>query len=87
MNPFMQQLVNQKINALTVMDLLQLAKQYQISLSQEQANKVLIVIHSEKIDVGNKEQVNRLIQRLQVEIDPHVSNVIAQLLKQFGHYL
>ena len=87
MNAIIQQLVNQKINSLTQSDLIQLAKQYQISLSQDQAVKVISILRSETIDVSNQAQVNRLIHRLQTEVDQHVGNVVKQLLQQFGHYL
>lgn len=87
MNGFMLQLVNQKVNTLTVKELLGLAHQYQIPLSLEQARKVIAILRSETIDVANASQVNRIIHRLQTEVDPHVSSVIEQLLHQFGHLI
>ncbi|MCM3712858.1 DUF2624 domain-containing protein [Halalkalibacter oceani] len=87
MNVIMQQLVNNKVNSLTPSELLQLAKQYQIPLTSEQADKVIAVLRSEDIDVANQAQVSRMIHRLQTEVDSHVSGVIQQLLQQFSHYL
>ncbi|WP_235820396.1 DUF2624 family protein [Halalkalibacter krulwichiae] len=83
----MQQLVNNKVNSLTTKELLDLASQYNIPLTYQQAEKVITIIRSEQIDVANQAQVHRIIQRLQTEVDPHVSSVIQQLLSQFSQYL
>ncbi|TWI57771.1 DUF2624 family protein [Halalkalibacter nanhaiisediminis] len=87
MNAFMQQLVNHKINSLTKDELLQLARQHQITLNLDQAQKVITILRSEDINIANQEQVNRILHRLQTNIDPYVSSVVNQLLKQFGSYL
>ena len=87
MNAFMQQLVNHKINSLTKDELLQLARQHQITLNPDQAQKVITILRSEDINIANQEQVNRILHRLQTNIDPHVSSVVNQLLKQYGSYL
>ncbi|KHF41862.1 DUF2624 family protein [Halalkalibacter okhensis] len=87
MNAIMQQLVNNKVNSLTANELLNLASQYNINLSKQQAEKVIAILRSEQIDVANQAQVQRMIQRLQTEVDPYVSSVIQQLLQQFSQYL
>jgi hypothetical protein len=87
MNAIMQQLVNNKINSLTVKELLDLATQYNIQLSYQQAEKVITILRTEQIDVANQAQVHRIIHRLQTEVDPYVSSVIQQLFKQFSQYL
>lgn len=87
MNAFMQQLVNNKVNSLTSTELLNLATQYNIHLSTDQANQVIAILRSEQIDVANQTQVERIIHRLQTEVDEHVSSVIQQLLQQFSQYL
>ena len=70
----MQQLVNHKVNSLTTSDLLQLAQQHQIPVTQQQAEHVLHIVHSEKINVANTEQIHRILHRLQTEVDPHVAS-------------
>ncbi|ERN54780.1 DUF2624 domain-containing protein [Alkalihalophilus marmarensis] len=87
MNSIMQQLVNQKVNSLTAGELMQLSSQYQIPLTKDQAEGVINVLREEQIDVGNADQVNKIIQKLQTEVDPHVSSIVTQLLQQFGHFL
>ncbi|WP_413380156.1 DUF2624 family protein [Alkalihalobacillus sp. 1P02AB] len=87
MNPIMQQLINHKVNSLSSTELLQLSQQYQIPLNEQQANQVIQIIRSEKINVANTEQIHRILNRLQTEIDPYVANVVQQLMQQFNQYL
>ncbi|WP_236035088.1 DUF2624 domain-containing protein [Alkalihalobacterium elongatum] len=87
MNPFFQQMINHKINSLTPKELIALSHQHQMPINEEQANKVIQVIQSEPIDVGNRSQIERMIKRLQTEVDPYVSKLISQLLNQYGHLL
>ncbi|WP_227934954.1 DUF2624 family protein [Alkalihalobacillus deserti] len=87
MNVFMQQLVNNKVNSLTSKELLDLAAQYNIQLSPQQAKEVIAILRSEQIDVSNQAQVEKIIHRLQTEVDEYVSSVIQQLLQQFSQYL
>ncbi|NEU30705.1 DUF2624 domain-containing protein [bacterium LRH843] len=87
MNVIIQQLVNQKVNSLTADELMQLARQHQISLTPDQSRKVVSILRSEQINVANQAQVNHILYRLQTEVDSHVSAVIKQLLGQFSHYL
>ncbi|GAE30699.1 DUF2624 domain-containing protein [Halalkalibacter hemicellulosilyticus] len=83
MNSIMQQLVNQKVNSITSPELVQLAKQYNVALSKSQADKVISILRSEHINVADQAQLERLLHRLQTEVDPYVTSVIQQLLKQF----
>lgn len=87
MNPFVQQVVNQKINSITISELLQLAKQHRISLSTKQAEKIVSIVKEQEVDVANTQQVEQLLHRLQTEVDPHVTSVIQQLMQQFSQYL
>lgn len=87
LNPFFLQIANQKINSLTKEELLSLAYQYNIYLNDSQAQKVIAILRSETIDIANKEQVDRILYRLQTEIDSYVASVIQQLLKQYAPLL
>lgn len=87
MNVFIQQLINQKINSLTVAELIKQAEKNNISITNHQAEQVISILKTEKIDVGNAAQVERLIHKLQTETDSHVANTIEQLLQQYSHLL
>lgn len=87
MNPFLQQIINQKINSITATELVKQAEKNQINLSETQAQKVVSILKTEKIDVGNPEQVERILEKLQTETDSHVAGTIQQLLQQYSHLL
>lgn len=87
MNPLIQQIANQKLNSLTKEELLSLSVQHRIPINSEQAEKVVMILRSESIDIANKEQIERLLFRLQTEIDPYVSNVVKLLLNQYAPLL
>ncbi|WP_026674684.1 DUF2624 family protein [Alkalihalobacterium bogoriense] len=87
MNPVIVQMINLKVNSLSKEELLSLSQQHNLPITEKQAEQVLNVLRSETINITNKQQVERMIQRLRTEVDPHVSNVVKQLLDQYGHYL
>lgn len=87
MNAFILQMVNQKVNNLTKDELLSLSRQHQMPINEAQAEKVISILRSEKIDVGNAAQCERLVERLQTEVDSHVSGLIKQLLDQYAPML
>lgn len=87
MNPLIQQIANQKINSITKEELLSLASQHGIYISHEQADKVISILRSETINIADHNQVERMLYRLQTEVDPYVANVIKQLLNQFAPLL
>ncbi|MCM2677827.1 DUF2624 family protein [Alkalicoccobacillus plakortidis] len=87
MNVFIQQLINQKINSITAPELIKQAEKNQIQISSSQAQQVVSILKTEKIDVGNAEQVERLLQKLQTETDSHVASTIQYLLQQYSHLL
>lgn len=87
MNPLIQQIANQKLNSLTKEELLSLSMQYGVPITYDQAEKVILILRSETIDIANKQQVERLLYRLQTEIDPYVSNTVKHLLNQYAPLL
>ena len=87
MNAFILQMVNQKVNNFTKDELLSLSRQHQMPINETQAAKVISILRSEKIDVGNVAQCERLVERLQTEVDSHVSGLIKQLLDQYAPML
>lgn len=87
MNPFIKQMINNKVNSLTKAELLALSEQHQMPINEAQAEKVLEIIQSNPVDVGNKQQINTLINRLKTEVDPYVSQLVTELLGQYGHLL
>ena len=87
MNPFIIQMVNFKINQLTPQELVQLSQQHQVPVNLEQATQIIEILKTETIDISNKQQVERMIYKLQQLKDPYLSSVMSSLLNQFGHLL
>ncbi|WP_078391368.1 DUF2624 family protein [Shouchella patagoniensis] len=87
MNFIMQQLINKKINSIDEEEFLQLAKKQGYSITSEQATAILRIVHAQKIDIGNKAQVEHIIQRLRHETDPYISQIVEELFQQFHHLL
>lgn len=87
MNPFILQIANQKINSITKEELLSLAYQNGIQINEAQAEKVIQILRSEPINIADHRQVERMLYRLQTEVDPYVANVIRQLLNQYAPLL
>lgn len=87
MNPFIIQMINFKINQLTPEELVQLTVQHQVPVTMQQAKKIVDLLKTETIDVSNKQQIERMINKLQQLDDPYLSSVMSSLLNQFGHLL
>lgn len=87
MNPFIHQMINYKINQLTVDELLALSAQYQFSLSRRDAQKIIKILRSETIDIANTQQRDRLIARIKKEVSPKTAQEINKLMDQFADYL
>ncbi|MGO4887202.1 DUF2624 family protein [Anaerobacillus sp. MEB173] len=87
MNPFIYQLVNNKINQLTVEELLQLSSQYNYSLTNNDAKKIISILHSEVINVTDEEQRKRILKRIEKEVSPKIAREIQSLIQHYTSYL
>lgn len=80
MNPLVRQYINFKLNNLTMEELFKLTKLYQISMTREQAKKVLIIMNKEQIDIANKKQLSRLLNKIGSEVNKDIEAKIRYLL-------
>ncbi|OIJ16715.1 hypothetical protein BKP37_05655 [Anaerobacillus alkalilacustris] len=87
MNPFILQMVNHKLNTLTKEELIQYAKQYQFKISNAQATKIIAILRSERIDVTNKAQRERILAKVKQQIDAKTEKQVNEMLKQYDQYL
>lgn len=83
MNPFVQQMINYKINTLSPAKLGKLASQYDVPVSMEQARVITAIMHEEEIDIMDKEQCKRLLAKISKHVDPSVAKKIEALLEVF----
>lgn len=83
MNPIQLQLVNFKLNRITTDELLQLSGQYNITLSRNDAEKIVVILKQENIDISNKVQRKRILMKISREVSPAVASQVNKLIKSF----
>ncbi|MBM7097080.1 MULTISPECIES: DUF2624 family protein [Alteribacter] len=86
MNPFIQQLVNQKINQLDVKELMRLSKQYKIPLTVRQAKQIIAILKKQPVDVGNTKHMITLQNELK-SLDPSLYKKAEKLLEPYKDYI
>ncbi|MGJ9381723.1 MULTISPECIES: DUF2624 family protein [Salipaludibacillus] len=86
MNPFIKDVVNQKIKNLTAKELIRMGRQEGISLTVKEANQILSILHAQPFDISNKNQVNNIKAQLKQKY-PQLYQQGILLLKPYEHYL
>ncbi|QHA92613.1 DUF2624 family protein [Bacillus sp. N1-1] len=83
MNPIQLQLVNFKLNRITAEELLQLSKQYGITLTAGDAKKIVQILKQENIDIANQTQRKRILLKISREVNPSVASRVNKLMLSF----
>lgn len=83
MNPFVQQMINHKINSLTPKQLYQLANQYNVPVSMKQAHQITTILHRQPVNILDETQRKRILNQIAYEVDPAVARKIKTLLESF----
>ncbi|WP_017755807.1 DUF2624 family protein [Calidifontibacillus oryziterrae] len=84
MNPFIQQMINQKINTITVNELIKHGRTYNIILTPNDASKIIKILKTEPyIDIQDDEQHKRLIKKIGKDVSLDVAKKANELLNQF----
>lgn len=84
MNPFVQQFINQKLKTITVDELLKHAQNYNVTLSQAEAAKIITILKAERnISINNDEQHRNIIKKIGKEVNVNLAKKANELLKQF----
>lgn len=82
MNPLIRKIVNYKLNQLkSKEELIKLAQGYQISLTNEEAGKILSLMKKETIDIGDENQINRLLKQVGKEINKDTEKKLRKLFQ------
>ncbi|MGM7702020.1 DUF2624 family protein [Pseudalkalibacillus sp. Hm43] len=81
MNPFLQQMINHKLNTLSAEELIALASQYNIQLTNTQATQIVRILREEKIDVANVQQRDRIIKKIEAVTNPQVAQTIQTMFQ------
>jgi Mn-dependent DtxR family transcriptional regulator len=76
-------IVQQKMKSLTADELITYGKEYEITLSKEEAEKIIELIRKETIDVFNAEERTKWIRELAKLTSPQIAKQANELLRQF----
>ncbi|MDG4655511.1 DUF2624 domain-containing protein [Ectobacillus antri] len=77
-----QHLVNKKLNNMTGPDLLKLSKEYNISITVEQAQQVSVLIKGQNINIYNDAERLALIQKIAKVTSPVTAQQVNTLLQK-----
>ncbi|CAM3107397.1 DUF2624 family protein [Sporolactobacillus spathodeae] len=81
MNPFIQQIVNQRVNQVTAAELYEQAKQLNLPLQLEQAERLAEQVHGKNIDLFHPEGQNEMIAILSSEVGAETAHALFQRFK------
>lgn len=76
-----QQIVNHKINHLTVKELLKYSKEYKISLTDEQAQQLISIIKEKPVNIYDTSERHDLIKKIARVTNAHTAKKVQQLLQ------
>ncbi|MFX3616069.1 MAG: DUF2624 family protein [Sporolactobacillus sp.] len=82
MNPFIQQIVNQRINQVSAEELYQQAAQMQIPVSEEQARQIADQVRGKNIDLFTTSGQQTLMAILKRELGPEMADELYQYFQQ-----
>ncbi|MGD9678554.1 MAG: DUF2624 family protein [Vulcanibacillus sp.] len=82
LNPLKKHLINQKINQLTINDLMYYASKYNIDISVTQATKIYWILKTERFNITDHAQIMRLIRKLDKELSSDVRNKVIYLIEE-----
>jgi TRAP-type C4-dicarboxylate transport system substrate-binding protein len=77
-----QQIVNHKINHLTIKELLKYSKEYHISLTEAQAQQLISVIKEKPVDIYNTADRQELIRKIARVTNVQTAKKVQQLLQE-----
>lgn len=80
MNPFIRQMVNDKINNMTPTQLRQFAAQYDMDITTGQARIITSIMHEEIIDIANSKQRKRILEKITTHVNENIAKKAQALL-------
>ncbi|MCY8233516.1 DUF2624 domain-containing protein [Priestia endophytica] len=77
-----KQIVNNKINRMSVKELMQYSKKYDVSLTDTQAATLVNIMKEKKVDIFNVEERKELIKKIARVTDQQTARKINQLIQE-----
>lgn len=78
---FIQQIINKKLNNITSNELLKLSKEYQIPITEEQAQKIVSLIKGKNINIYSHTERIELIKQIAKVTSPATAQQVNTLLQ------
>ncbi|WP_342044903.1 DUF2624 domain-containing protein [Bacillus sp. OTU530] len=78
---FIQQIVNKKLNNITTNELLKLSKEYQIPITEDQAQKIVSLIKGKNINIYSHIERIELIKQIAQVTSPSTAQQVNILLQ------
>ncbi|MFP3124562.1 DUF2624 domain-containing protein [Ectobacillus funiculus] len=78
---FIQQIVNKKLNNITTNELLKLSKEYQIPITEDQAQKIVSLIKGKNINIYSHIERIELIKQIAQVTSPSTAQQVNTLLQ------
>ena len=83
MNAFIKQLVNQKMNRMTPMELKNLGEKYGTKISHTEAEEVMKIIRSMNFDIFNEQDRRSVLNNIANSTNPDLAKNLEALFNRF----
>ncbi|WP_019154532.1 DUF2624 domain-containing protein [Robertmurraya massiliosenegalensis] len=78
-----QKIINHKINSITGKELLKYGKQFQVSITNEQANKIAAHLRGRNVNIFNDDERTKVISEIAKIVGPDKANEINRIFVSF----
>ncbi|MBU7593606.1 MULTISPECIES: DUF2624 domain-containing protein [Metabacillus] len=78
-----QKIINQKLNNISVEELMQYAKQFNITIEHPQATKVVKAMHGKNINIFNVNERKKLLTQIANITSPQTAQQVNQIFQKF----
>ncbi|MCM3161805.1 MULTISPECIES: DUF2624 domain-containing protein [Bacillaceae] len=78
-----QKIINQKLNNISVEELMQYAKQFNISIGRAQAAEVVKAMNGKNINIFNVNERKKLLSQIASITSPQTAQQVNQLFQKF----
>jgi Protein of unknown function (DUF2624) len=78
-----ENIINHKINTITADELLRYAKQFNIVLNKQQANKIAIYLRGKNVNIFDDSQRAALVKEIAKSAGPETAREVNKLFMQF----
>lgn len=78
-----ENIINHKINTITGSELLKYARQFQLSISKEQAEKAASILRGRNINIFDKRERSKILKEMEKIVGAQTTKEVERLLVKF----